>query len=82
MGKLLKIRRKRRWTKQRDYGASKPLKFLPDGRIAISLANTADMPVTVTISPPLLGDGKINMIVPKGEMKLSLVSPAQRGVPL
>jgi hypothetical protein len=59
-----------------------PLKFLADGRIAISLANTADLPVTVTISPPLLGDGKINMIVPKGEMKLSLVSPAQRGVSL
>ncbi len=59
-----------------------PLKFLSDGRIAIQLANTADLPVTVNVSPPLLGNGKINMIVPKGEMKLSLVSPAQRGVSL
>jgi hypothetical protein len=59
-----------------------PLKFLPDGRIAIQLANTADLPVTVNISPPLIGDGAIKMIVPKGEMKLSLVSPVQRGVSL
>jgi hypothetical protein len=59
-----------------------PLKFLSDGRIAIELANTADLPVTVNISPPIIGDGSIKMIVPKGEMKLSLVSPAQRGVPL
>jgi hypothetical protein len=50
--------------------------------MAISLSNTADLPVTVNIEPPLIGDGSINMIVPKGEMKLSLVSPAQRGVSL
>jgi hypothetical protein len=59
-----------------------PLEFLADGRIAIALSNTADLPVTVNIFPPLIGDGSIKMIVPKGEMKLSLVSPAQRGVPL
>jgi hypothetical protein len=59
-----------------------PLQFQPDGRIAIVLANTADLPVQVKISPPLLGDGFVNMIVPKGEMKLSLVSPPQRGVSL
>ncbi len=59
-----------------------PLTFLPDGRIAISLANTADLPVTVKLSPPLIGDGSIDMIVPAGEMKLQLESPAQRGVSL
>ena len=59
-----------------------PVQFLPDGRMAISLSNTADLPVTVNIEPPLIGDGSINMIVPKGEMKLSLLSPAQRGVSL
>jgi hypothetical protein len=59
-----------------------PLEFQPDGRIAIKLANTADLPVVVNLSPPLLGAGAIQMIVPKGEMKLSLVSPAQRGVSL
>jgi hypothetical protein len=69
-------------SKDLDVVLEGPLKFLSDGRIAISLSNTADLPVTVTISPPLLGDGQIKMIVPKGEMKLSLVSPAQRGVSL
>lgn len=59
-----------------------PLEFQPDGRIAILLANTADLPVTVNLSPPLIGDGSVKMIVPKGEMKLSLVSPALRGVSL
>ncbi|HEU4614032.1 MAG TPA: Ig-like domain-containing protein, partial [Kofleriaceae bacterium] len=59
-----------------------PLTFLPDGRIAISLSNTEDLPVTVNISPPLIGDGAIKMIVPKGEMKLQLLSPALRGVSL
>jgi hypothetical protein len=59
-----------------------PLTFLPDGRIAISLSNTADLPVTVNLSPPLIGDGSVKMIVPAGEMKLQLQSPAQRGVSL
>jgi hypothetical protein len=59
-----------------------PLRFLSDGRIAIQLANTAELPVKVTIDPPILSEGTIDMIVPKGEMKLSLVSPAQRGVSL
>lgn len=59
-----------------------PLTFLADGRIAISLSNTEDLPVTVNLTPPLIGDGAIQMIVPKGEMKLQLLSPAQRGVSL
>ncbi|HEX5063045.1 MAG TPA: Ig-like domain-containing protein, partial [Kofleriaceae bacterium] len=59
-----------------------PLEFLPDGRIAISLANRADLAITVNISPPLIGDGSINLLVPKGMMKLKLVSPPERGVSL
>jgi hypothetical protein len=58
-----------------------PLKFLPDGQIAIKLANTADLPVEVNINALGL-QGSVKMIVPKGEMHLSLVSPAQRGVSL
>lgn len=57
-----------------------PVTFMPDGRMSIALSNKDDLPVTVTIDPPLLGNGVIRMIVPKGEMKLSLASPAQRGV--
>jgi len=59
-----------------------PLTFLPDGRISISLANTADMPVQVNIDAPLGIAGSVNMIVPKGEMRLQLLSPALRGVSL
>ena len=69
-------------SKQLSVVLEGPLTFLADGRIAITLANTADLPVVVNLSPPLLGAGAVNMIVPKGEMKLSLVSPAQRGVSL
>lgn len=58
-----------------------PVRFLPDGRIAINVANTADLPVEVTVTapPPVSINGSIRMIVPKNEMKLQLVSPAPRG---
>jgi hypothetical protein len=56
-----------------------PVTFLPDGRIAISAANTADLPVTVNITS-LVADGAVKMVVPAGEMKLRLVSPILRGV--
>jgi hypothetical protein len=59
-----------------------PLTFLPDGRIAIALSNTADMPVEINIDAPLGIAGSVKLIVPKGEMKLQLLSPAQRGVSL
>ncbi|HWU87893.1 MAG TPA: Ig-like domain-containing protein, partial [Kofleriaceae bacterium] len=59
-----------------------PVAFLPDGQIAITLSNTTDLPVEVmvTVPPPTSVSGKIQMIVPKNEMKLQLVSPAIRGV--
>jgi hypothetical protein len=58
-----------------------PVRFLPDGRIAINVSNTADLPVEVTVTapPPVSINGSIRMIVPKNEMKLQLVSPAPRG---
>jgi hypothetical protein len=56
-----------------------PVAVLPDGRIAIQLANTADVPVVVAIDAPLGIAGTVKMIVPKGEMKLQLMSPAPRG---
>jgi hypothetical protein len=58
-----------------------PVTFLPDGRIAIGLANVADVPVAVTIEAPLGLGGTVSMLVPEGEMKLQLVSVAPRGVP-
>ena len=58
-----------------------PVQFLPDGRIVIQMANVADLPVTVAIEAAALGImGTIQMIVPKGEMKLQLVSAPIRGV--
>jgi hypothetical protein len=58
-----------------------PVRFLPDGRIAIQVSNTEDRPVEVAIvaPPPVSIMGTIQMIVPKGEMKLQLVSPPLRG---
>jgi hypothetical protein len=55
-----------------------PVQFLEDGRIAIDLANQADMPVTINVSTPF-GDGAVDLVVPQGEMKLQLLSPAVRG---
>lgn len=57
-----------------------PVTFLADGRIAISLANIEDVPVTVAISGPL--SGTVKMVLPKGAMHLQLSSPALRGVSL
>jgi Bacterial Ig-like domain len=54
-----------------------PMRFLPDGRIAISVSNVADVPVDVTIT--LGASGTVHMVVPRGEMKLQLVSPPLRG---
>jgi len=56
-----------------------PLRFLPDGRIAIAVVNVADVPLSVTINAPLGISGAVKMIVPRGEMKIQLVSPPLRG---
>jgi hypothetical protein len=56
-----------------------PLEFRADGRIAISLRNTAEVPITVGIDAPLGITGAVNLVVPAGEMKLQLMSRAQRG---
>lgn len=56
-----------------------PMTFQPDGRMAIALANTADLRVEVAIDAPLGIAGTVQMIVPAGEMKLQLLSPAPRG---
>lgn len=55
-----------------------PLRFLPDGRIAIAVANVADVPITVNLHG---GDltGAVNMVVPAGGLALQLVSPPLRG---
>jgi hypothetical protein len=56
-----------------------PVTFLGDGRIAIALSNTADVPVTVNVSAPLGLGGAVDIIVPAGLMQLQLVSPPLRG---
>jgi hypothetical protein len=55
-----------------------PEQFLEAGRIAIDHANHADLPVTIHVSTPF-GDGAVDLVVPQGEMKLQLLSPAVRG---
>jgi hypothetical protein len=58
-----------------------PMRFLPDGRIAITISNIADVQLTINISSPAdpTVTGSIQMLVPRGEMKLQLVSPPLRG---
>jgi hypothetical protein len=67
-------------SKPLTVGLEGPVTFLPDGRIAIQAANTADLPVEVTLSTGLGRVGSVKMVLPKGEMKLELVSRPLRGV--
>lgn len=60
-------------------GLEGPVTFLPDGRIAIAASNTADVPIAVNISAPLGISGGVTMTMPKGGMKLQLLSPPIRG---
>jgi hypothetical protein len=66
-------------SKPLSIGLEGPLSFLPDGRIALSLSNTADVAVTVNIDAPLGIEGSVHMMLPRGEMKIQLVSPLLRG---
>lgn len=56
-----------------------PLTFTRDGRIAITLSNLADVPISVGIDAPLGITGAVKLVVPKGEMKLQLMSRSSRG---
>lgn len=55
-----------------------PLRFLPDGRIAIAVANVADVAIDVNIQGGGLA-GAVHMVAPAGGLKLQLVSPPLRG---
>jgi len=55
-----------------------PLRFLPDGRIAIAVVNVADVPIDVGIQGSNLS-GAVHMLLPLGGLKLQLVSPPLRG---
>jgi len=56
-----------------------PLRFLPDGRIAIAVANVADVPIDVNIHGGGGVAGTVHMTVPSGGLRLQLVSPPLRG---
>ncbi|HEX8111848.1 MAG TPA: Ig-like domain-containing protein, partial [Kofleriaceae bacterium] len=56
-----------------------PLRFLPDGRIAIAVANVADVPTDVNLLQLGVTVGTVHMVIPRGELKLQLVSPPLRG---
>ncbi len=66
-------------SKPLSVSLSGPVNVQPDGRIAITLTNDADVPVTVNISGPLGTSGTIGLLIPQGLMALQLVSPALRG---
>jgi hypothetical protein len=55
-----------------------PLRFLPDGRIAIAVANTSEIPLAINIGNDQVS-GSVNMVMPAGGLKLQLVSPPLRG---
>ncbi|MEJ7600788.1 MAG: Ig-like domain-containing protein [Kofleriaceae bacterium] len=57
-----------------------PVTFLPDGQIRIQLSNVADVPVSVGIDAPLGLSGTVDMVLPRGEMRLQLLSRLLRGV--
>ncbi|HEY3807741.1 MAG TPA: Ig-like domain-containing protein [Kofleriaceae bacterium] len=58
-----------------------PVTFLPDGRISIAAANTADVPITINTSTDIAGSSKINLLMSKGNMGLQIVSKPLRGAP-
>jgi hypothetical protein len=55
-----------------------PLRFLPDGRIAIAATNVADVSIEVSIQGGGL-TGAVQMVMPAGGLKLQLVSAPLRG---
>lgn len=56
-----------------------PVAFTADGRIQISLANVAAVPLAVELSAIGIGIGTIAMEIPAGEMKMQLVGDAATG---
>jgi hypothetical protein len=55
-----------------------PLRFLPDGRIAIAATNVAGIQIDVDFQAGA-AFGVVHMLLPSGELKLQLVSPPLRG---
>jgi hypothetical protein len=56
-----------------------PMRFLPDGRLVITVDNIADVPISVNIDNGAGVSGAVEMLVPRGEMKLQLISRPVRG---
>jgi hypothetical protein len=67
-------------SKQLSVNLEGPVTFTKDGRISIALSNTADLPVTISVTGAQ--SGHVMLSIPKGEMKLQLVSAPPRGVSL
>ena len=66
-------------SKPLTIGLEGPMTVQRDGRIAIQTSNVADVAFAVNINAPIVGGGAIQMVIPKGEMHLQLVSPPLRG---
>jgi len=59
-----------------------PVRFLADGRIAITASNVADVPIEVNIQGTDTSGtitGAVKMLIPTGGLTLQLVSPPLRG---
>lgn len=54
-----------------------PVTFRDDGRMDVDLRSLADVPVKVNLSSAV-GDGSIDLLIPAGEMHLTLAGPVLR----
>lgn len=63
-------------SKELELTSTGPVSFTDDGRIQISVANTADVNLSVRIWDPMTNtiDGFIEMQIPRGAMRLQLAS--------
>jgi hypothetical protein len=55
-----------------------PITFRPDGRMQVALRNVEDVSLQTNIEVPVLGKGNIDMKIPAGEMRVTLVGPLPR----
>ena len=54
-----------------------PVTFRDDGRMDVDLRSLADVPVKVNLSSAV-GNGSIDLLIPAGEMHITLAGPVLR----
>jgi len=56
-----------------------PVTFTPDGRMSISVANLADVPIVINLTTTGFISSTVTLKLPAGQMKLQLLSAPLRG---